>query len=365
VLSIIYAFRNRDTHRIQASLESLANQSHHLNFEVVFVDYGSEMQYFKPIKKLVQKFYFAHFFSIGHSGLLWCKARALNYAFTKTRHDNIFVADADVVFHKDFFSHVINLDVSNAFYLFDIAYLSKDLGVKEVMNSSFSDRMSTHIHTTFGVSLFPKRGIERVGGLDAFFHFYGSEDEDLNRRLMNAGYQKIKAEGLYLQHIWHERYPQPKDNMLTQEPRLRQIMRINQAHMLTNDRREITSTSRGIEDVNYYSKEDLQRLDKPLAKIQISNKQAEVDMWLRLHIEEMVTEHGIVQFEFVSEATPKTAKYKIKQKLGKSITLYYTMKEVNDLLLKQVIYKWHNHNYKLEIQAEEERILFTLEKLYS
>jgi hypothetical protein len=125
--------------------------------------------------------------------------------------------------------------------------------------------------------------------------------------------------------------------MLTQEPRLRQIMRINQAHMLTNDRREITSTSRGIEDVNYYSKEDLQRLDKPLAKIQISNKQAEVDMWLRLHIEEMVTEHGIVQFEFISEATP----------VRQTDNLYFNSDLKNKKLEKKIWKEWFEPFFKI------------------
>ena len=362
MLSIIYAFRNRDTHRIQASLESLVSQSFELDFEVIFVDYGSEEQYFEPIKNLVQAFDFTHFYSIGHSGLLWCKARALNYAFTKVKYKSIFIADADVVFHEDFFKQLIDLDLSQSFYLFDIAYLSNELSPDKVINLPFNKRKHTHVHDTFGVGLFPKKGIEKVGGLDAFFHFYGSEDEDLNRRLINAGYQKKKAKGLYLQHIWHERYPQPKDNQLTQEPRISQIMRINQAHMLTNDSRGITTTSRGIKHVNYYSFNDLQRLEKPSTNIQITNKQAAVDMWLRLHVEEMINVNEIVQFEFVAEATPKTAKYKIKQKLGKSVPLYYTMKEVNDLLLKQIIYQWHNHNYKLEIHPEEERIVFTLER---
>ena len=363
MLSVIYAFRNRDTHRIQASLESLVKQSLELDFEVIFVDYGSEEQYFEPIKNLVQAFDFTHFYSIGHSGLLWCKARALNYAFSKVKYKSIFIADADVVFHEDFFKQLSDLDLSQSFYLFDIAYLSNELSPDKVINLPFDKRKHTHVHDTFGVGLFPKKGIEKVGGLDAFFHFYGSEDEDLNRRLVNAGYQKKKCKGLFLQHIWHERYPQPKDNLLTQEPRINQIMRINQAHMFANYSRKITKTERGISAINFYTNEDAKRLAKPVTQFQISNKQAEVDMYLGLHIKELVNEHEIVKFEFISETTPKTAKYKIKQKLGKSVPLYYTMKEVNDLLLKQIIYQWHNHNYQLEILPEEEKIVFTLERL--
>jgi glycosyltransferase involved in cell wall biosynthesis len=41
MVTIVYAFRNRDVLRVKASLDSLQQQTHS-DFKVVFVDYGSE-----------------------------------------------------------------------------------------------------------------------------------------------------------------------------------------------------------------------------------------------------------------------------------------------------------------------------------
>jgi hypothetical protein len=361
-LSILYAYRNREPQRIQNSLTSLQKQhKSSADFEVIFVDYGSTEDFQKPIQKVVDSYSFANYYYVGHEGLLWCKARALNFGIQKAKCDRIFIADADVVFNKDFLKHIKSLDVQDSFYLFDIAYLDKKLKPENVLSIPFENRKHSHIHETFGVGLFNKQALEKVNGLDAFFHFYGSEDEDLNRRLQNLDYHKKKFYGLWLQHIWHERYPKPKDVILTKEPRLSQIMRINQQHMMLNDQRKVTFTSRGIVNITYYKKTDLERLNQVTTLYVIPNKKASVDMWLYLHIDEVIKQYKVVKFEFVSDRAPTTLKYKVKKKLSKPVQQYYTMKEVNDLLLRQIIFKWHDFNYKLEVVPECEKIVFVLE----
>jgi hypothetical protein len=361
VISIVYAYRNRNTSRIKASLESLNLQAGSTDFEVIFMDYGSSANYQNSIQQLVESYAFATYYYVGHPGLLWCKARALNYGIQQAQSDRIFIADVDVVFHHDFIKQIKACDFTNRFYLFDIAYLKPSLSPDDVMLIGFKNRPYSHVQYTFGVGLFSKEALLKVNGLDTFFHFYGSEDEDLNRRLQHAGYQKEKVEGVWLQHIWHERYPKSKDRSYTLQPRIFNIMRINQQHMLYNDQLKVDYTSRGIDSTTYFSSSDYERLHEPEKIYHSSNKCAEVDHCINLVMDEWLKVYNIVQFEFTESKLPKTKKYKIKKSLGKTVQPYYDFKVVNDLLLKQILLKYRDYNYKLNLSESPNQIKFTIE----
>ena len=360
MITIIYAYRDRDIQRIKASLESLRQQSLQ-NFEVVFVDYGSKQNYAQEVKQIVVSYLFASYYYVGHPGLLWCKARALNYAIQKAKGTSIFIADADVVFHTDFTHNIEGFDLKNKFYLFNIAYLSHQLKADEVMKTPFEKRIFTHIHDTFGVGLFSKEALLKVNGLDTFFHFYGSEDEDLNRRLQHAGYVKKKVSGTYIQHIWHERYPKSKDRCYTTLPRVYNIMRINQQHMFYNDQFKVGSTLRGIDSTTYFSSCDYERLQQPEKIYQCSNKCAEVDHCINFVLNEWLNIYKTVEFKFTESDLPKTKKYKIKKGLGKTVQAYYDFKTVNDSLLKQILFKYRDYNYRLSLDKSPNQIQLTIE----
>mgnify|MGYP006424845617 CR=1 FL=1 len=360
-ISIIYAFKDRDSPRIKASLESLQQQVSNADFEVVFVDYGSNVNYQKHTQQLVQSYPFARYYYTGHPGLLWCKARALNYGIKKAKASKLFIADADVVFHAEFLSSIIQLDLSRSFYLFDIAYLSQYLKAENVIGTPFQNRNFTHVHDTFGVGLFSKEALLKVNGVDTFFHFYGSEDEDLNRRLQQVGYKKEKYEGVWLQHIWHKRYPKYKDKSYTIAPRIFNIMRINQQHMLHNNQFKVGYTSRGVDSTTYFSLSDYERLQQPEKIYQCSNKCAEVDHCINFVMDECLKANKIVQFEFAESNLPQTAKYNIKKGLGKTVQTYYDFKTVNDLLLKQILFKYRDYNYKLSLAKNPNQMQLTIE----
>ena len=360
-ISIIYAYQDRDTSRIKASLDSLQQQSSNTDFEVIFVDYGSNEDYQKPIQQLVKSYFFVKYYYIGHPGLLWCKARALNYGIKKAEASKLFIADADVVFHDEFLKAINHLDLSIAFYLFDIAYLSQKMTAEDVITTPFQDKDFTHVHDTFGVGLFSKEALLKVNGLDTYFHFYGSEDEDLNRRLQQAGYKKEKCEGVWLQHIWHKRYPKSKDKCYTIAPRIYNIMRINQQHMFYNDQFEVGYTSRGIDSTTYFSSTDYERLQQPEKVYQCSNKCAEVDHCINFVMDEWFNIYKTVEFKFTESYLPKTKKYKIKKGFGKTVHAYYDFKTVNDLLLKQLLFKYRDYNYKLSLVKSPNQIQLTIE----
>ena len=361
MLSIVYAFKNRNTSHIKASLDSLQQQISDSNFEVVFVDYGSDENYQKPIQQLVESYPFTSYYYTGHPGLLWCKARALNYGIKKTKASKLFLADADVVFHTKFLKAINQLDLSTAFYLFDIAYLSQSATAEDVKTTTFENRSFTHVHDTFGVGLFSKEALLKVNGLDTFFHFYGSEDEDLNRRLQQVGYKKEKYKGVWLQHIWHERYPKSEDKSYTTAPRIFNIMRINQQHMFYNDQFKVGCTSGGINSTIYFSLTDYERLQRPEEVYQCSNKCNEVDHCINFVMNEWLNIYRTVEFKFTESHLPKTKKYKIKKGLGKTVQAYYDFKTVNDLLLKQILFQYRDYNYRLSLTKSPNQIQLTIE----
>ena len=362
MLSIIYAYRDRDTSRIKASLDSLQQQRQQ-DFEVVFVDYGSQKNYAKEVKALVDHYEFANYYYVGHPGLLWCKARALNYGIQQVKASKLFIADADVVFHAEFTNSITHLDFSTSFYLFDIAYLSQHLEAEDVMLTPFQNRSFTHVYDTFGVGLFSKGALLKVNGLDTFFHFYGSEDEDLNRRLQHLGYKKEKCEGIWLQHIWHERYPKSKDKSYTTAPRIYNIMRINQQHMLHNNQFKVGYTLRGIDSTTYFSSSDYEQLERPEKIYQCSNKCAEVDHCINFVMDEWLSIYKTVKFKFTESNLPKTKKYKIKKRVGETVQAYYDFKTVNDLLLKQILFQYRDHNYKISLSEDPNQIELAIENL--
>src|SRR5690554_5688657 len=100
IISIIYAFRDRDEKRVELSLQSLERQTSQ-NFEVIFVDYGSRDHFAAPVNNVVEKFSFGNYYYIAHKGLLWNKSKALNYGLQMAKGDYVFIADVDIVFHPN------------------------------------------------------------------------------------------------------------------------------------------------------------------------------------------------------------------------------------------------------------------------
>ncbi|UJH92508.1 glycosyltransferase [Antarcticibacterium sp. 1MA-6-2] len=184
-ISIIYANRNRDVKRIKASINSLSSQQAQ-NFEVIFVDYGSEPTLVSQYQNLFTSYDFAQFFHLEVSHLLWNKSKALNYAIKKATFPNIFIADVDLIFHPNSLSLLNNLSPSEKFFLFRLGYLSAEESKKLSENHRFEDLKPQRVGSVNGMLLASKEALSKVKGLDEFFHFYGAEDEDLFARLESA-----------------------------------------------------------------------------------------------------------------------------------------------------------------------------------
>lgn len=356
-ITILYAFRNRDALRVKSSLDSLKQQTAQ-GFEVVFVDYCSDTVYAKAVERVVTSFDFASYHYVGHPGLLWNKSKALNYGIKQAKSDFILINDVDAILHPKGLEKFQSLCSPETFTLFKIGYLPESVSLEQVAKTPFEELKPSHTGDTFGIGLFPKAALEKVNGLDEFFHFYGSEDEDLNARLQNASFKSQRDHQLLFLHLWHPRYPQKNDKQLSIQPRLYNAQRINQRHFLYQRENRIIQALYQEHWGACYTPKDKETLLSPHITLRLPNIKAVVIHFLR---EELKNYNGkVVSVLFYEAAYYKSIKYKLKTLLGKQTQPYLSMKEVNDEILKTIVFDYRHSNYEFKVADDLKEIGFLI-----
>lgn len=357
-ITIIFAYRNRDPHRIKISLNSLEKQTNK-NFKVIFVDYGSIEAYSEPIKELVNSYHFAQYYYVAHPGLLWNKSKAFNYGILKAKTDYILTADVDLIFNPESIALINQLTDASTFTLFNYGYLSKGTSSKIETTTSFNDLKPSHFGDINGVGLYPASALKEIHGFDEFFHFYGSEDEDLYERLQNAGYKIKRDTQILFLHLWHPRYPRKKENELTIQPRLRNVMRINQQHYLRSIALKKVIPFNQKDWGKCFEKEDFVVLLKPTLRFVITNTASSVIHFLNEHLPSCKEE--IVSIDFNEDTIYLSLKNRIKRALGKREQPILNLKEINDMVLKKIVFDYRHCNYSFLVSEDLKKISFTID----
>jgi len=357
-ISIIFAFRNRDITRIKSSMDSLQIQKIQ-NFEVIFVDYGSKKETSVKLQNLLSDYDFSKYFYLDVENLLWNKSKALNYGIVNSRFEYIFIADVDLIFHPETTSLFEKLKNPQSFYLFKLGYLGKEESKKLQNEYKFEVLKPSRFGLVNGMILASRKALIAVNGLDEFFHFYGAEDEDLFARLENAGYKKKLNSNQYFYHNWHKSFSGAEDKLLTGKPRIKNIMRINQRHFQQNRNKGIIKPERqrGMGEIVDLKSSKL--LQKPSKISKIPNILAQVEHFLR---EELLSFKGeVIRAEFYEDHYYISLKHKIKRVLGKQTQSYISMKDVNDMVLKEILFNYRDYNYSFEIKEDLKSIIFQIQ----
>lgn len=357
MITIIYAYRNRETERLKASLNSLMHQTDK-NFKLIFIDYGSSDGFSKEVKSIVSDFSFVDYFYIGHPGLLWNKSKALNYGIQKSQTEFILTSDVDILYPKNTVEILNKISNKNNFYLFKVGYLSEKTSFENINKYPFVELQPTHIGDTFGIGLYPKVALEKIYGYDEFFHFYGSEDADLNARMKHAGYQLVN-ENLVFLHIWHPRYPQKKDNQLTVQPRIAHAMRLNQARFKRQDELKRYLSINQNDWTKYISYSDWERLNKTDEEINFSNLKVNIHHFMNEEIYSYTNK--VISVTFFTDSYYNSIKYRLKKVLGKQNQSYMSMKEINDFVLEVIVCRFRHHNYSYEVSSDLTKIKLVIE----
>ncbi|NLP58161.1 glycosyltransferase family 2 protein [Lutibacter sp. B1] len=357
MVTIVYAYRNREVSRIKSTLDSLLIQTNK-NFKVVFVDYGSDIELSSQIKKVVESYSFATYYYIHAQLVLWNKSKTLNYGIKKTTTPYVFIADVDLIFSPDAIALFQKIAQPETAFLFNLGYLSKKTSNRLLNSQQFNEFKPKHFGNINGMLLVHKEALEKVNGYDTFFHFYGSEDVDLYQRLSNAGYEIIQRKEQFFYHNWHIIYNTYNDGKMSVIPRLYNVKRINQQHYLRNKDKKVIIPDRQLNYGEVVSKEDQEVLLKPTETIELKNIHEQVHHFFK---EELQTKKETVLRVLIKEDPfCRTFKYWVKKLLKKQSQPYISMKAVNDLILMKIIYIYRDVNYTYEITKDLKTIIFTI-----
>lgn len=202
-LSILFAFRNREPIRVKRCLDSLAMQTH-TNFEVIFVDTGSELVLAAEIKKLVESYDFASYIYTDTRGLYWNKAEAINIAADQAKAEFLLSTDIDMIYAENFVEAMLEKSgkdrIVNCFHHF-LPENFDDWGNEKKYIDKLRNDGEAH---TGAAMLVPASVYLEIGGYDEYYRLWGTEDSDMHHRLITYGLSATRISNeTAMFHQWH------------------------------------------------------------------------------------------------------------------------------------------------------------------
>ncbi len=354
MISIIYPYRNRDLQRLKNSLNSLQRQTK-IDFEVWFVNYGSERKVSVAAENLVAKYKFTRYKFLPTQFQPWNKSRALNSVIKDLKSEYCFVADVDMIFHPEFVKTAVNLQQQGKSFYFQVGFLSP----KEMpAGSDFSIYRKSTAQAT-GLTMFPVKMLQELRGFDEFYHFWGAEDTDIHARIKNAGYPvEFYDEKVLLLHQWHPSYRSQETKKLTKELKLSGIVQLNHQHLKFAEKNNITRVNTEAWGV-VPSEEEIQQLQNVPISIMLINEKRQVDDFLYGQLPNF--RNQIVKVSIEQDEFQQSLKYKLKKIAKKKVPHYYSLKEVNDKVLLHLISYYRHQPYVFQVLSEPERIEFSIQ----
>lgn len=356
MLSIIYPYRNRELKRIKRSLDSLLEQTKQ-EFEVHFIDYGSNQELAEQVKQLVNSYSFTNYQYVYNIYQPWNKCKALNYVIKHLSTPYFFVSDVDMIFHSSFVTVALELAKPNKATYFQVGILTEQETKKELPFDDYQISFKTD-QTATGMTLFPVQAVKDLRGFDEFYHFWGSEDTDIHERLKNNGVEvSYYDKTVFMLHQWHKTYRMKETKLLTEKLQLTGIVQLNHQHLSHVISNKITMANNEFWG-NCMAQEDLKMLENPEYTFNLTNEKKEIDHLLFVILNNLKL--GVYYFKIRASTHQKTLKYRTKKMLQKKVLVFYTLKEVNDMLLMHVISYLSNYPYTYKISKDLKSIEFCI-----
>ncbi|MDQ3047790.1 MAG: glycosyltransferase family 2 protein [Bacteroidota bacterium] len=200
-LSLIFGFRNREISRVENCIRSLEAQTFK-NFEVIFVDYGSDTSVSVSLKLMLGKYKFVNYIFNDTQGRPWNRAHALNTGIRAASGEYVINLDIDLVFSPGYVrrfydSRKKDKVILSNFYLLPERY---DFVSGELPSGKFD------LHTgATGIGIYPAGKLKEIGCYDEYYQFWGCEDRDLKLRLekVNVTFETMNILEAPVYHQWH------------------------------------------------------------------------------------------------------------------------------------------------------------------
>ena len=190
-------------------LDSLKNQSFN-DFEIIFIDYGSEKEYSMAAKALVTSYSFCCYYYIYSQGLPWNRAHAINIGIRLAKADYLLITDIDVIHSSNHLEVLLKKREENTSVYNPVYWLTEQFSnYNSIIEDSYIAQKNDYstIGRAKGTSHFiRKKIIEDIGGYDEFYNFWGVEDRDLGSRLKKYGIKELWLE-LGVAPIYHQWHP--------------------------------------------------------------------------------------------------------------------------------------------------------------
>lgn len=352
MISIIYSYRNLDCQRLNLSLESLEKQSNK-NFEVVLVDFGSNNYFSEAIKKVISKYSFVRYIYTYTENQIWSRSRALNLAIKESKFDKIFSSDVDMIFDEKLVDRLLDLYDEKKVTHFKVGYLKKKfkMPIKNRDIESYSNKGAQ------GILLFSKSKAFEITGYDEFMCGWGCEDNDFLNRFKSIGIASEFYENILVYHQWHKKFTEYKDKSLTQNLAIMNVLGFNYFKLQRNITDKVIKVNeiwgKKITEDSY---NDLFKIDN---KIEINNKRAAFDFLINDLENTAYEKIYIVIIDSCRREPLQFLKAIIKNHAADRT--YYSMKFINDVVLKKLVFmgvKNYYYNVDASLKRIELRIVF-------
>ena len=349
MLSILIPYRNRNSSHLANCLKSLQRQTIQ-DFEVHFIDYGSDIEMASKARKICLEYSFVQYIKHPVQYQPWNKSRALNSVIKNLQSDYCFVADVDMIFHPGFVKIAHDLmDLKKCIY-FQVGFLEPDDKVENKRFESFSDyRVSTNEAT--GLSMFPVNSLRELRGFDEFYHFWGAEDTDMHVRFKNAGYQvEFYNTKILMLHQWHPTYRLEETSKLSMNLQLTGIVQINHQYMQSAISQKRTKVNYagwgGIPD-----EKAMTALMQAEYNRELTNEKPVIDSFLYAELSQ--SQSGILKIKINELDTRTDFKHQAKKLFRKKVPTYYSLKDINDKVLLHIISFYRHQPYYYKVYDKE------------
>ncbi len=210
-ITVVIPVQDRAGSRLRNLLRSLHAQKSESACHVLVVDYGSAPGHAADVASLAQE----HGADVLRMAgpLEWNRARALNLGWRSAKTAYVLFADADLVFRNNYARIAVETLHEDPRRLVVSRMLDLPEGHSVEIDQDNVDALGILAQSRNGNGAHPsivavsREAMELVGGYDEAFRLWGSEDEDLFRRLRSLGLDPydVSDRTSYL-HQWHRKY---------------------------------------------------------------------------------------------------------------------------------------------------------------
>lgn len=235
--SFLTTFRNRSLEHLKRNLDAIQEQSYQ-NFEVIFVNSGSEENTTKDLEKLLTNYDFITTYIYTETrGYDWNKSHALNISISGINNKVLIINDIEVIFPSNFLEKILKIWDFREILIYRLYYLPKNFTQYELIKKEpykLCKKLENSKFTAKGALIFQKKVFEDVGGYDEFYRVWGVEDADFLEMAAQKGYNYRfwTEERVPIFHQWHEK---------TGPKLVNNFMKVHQRHFEAKKARKIRS----------------------------------------------------------------------------------------------------------------------------